>query len=105
MRYKQWDYKHKSYSIKLILLYFLIGIWSRDIRYKSNLPLTEINKILKNLESKKLIKAVKSVAVSSFLFSSKCLLYILLQLYFMILLFFKLFCDLKQLIKKRFFKI
>ncbi|KAL4681435.1 hypothetical protein H8959_006912 [Pygathrix nigripes] len=38
------------------------GIWSRDIRYKSNLPLTEINKILKNLESKKLIKAVKSVA-------------------------------------------
>ncbi|XP_036179411.1 DNA-directed RNA polymerase III subunit RPC6 isoform X7 [Myotis myotis] len=39
------------------------GIWSRDIRYKSNLPLTEINKILKNLESKKLIKAVKSVAV------------------------------------------
>ncbi|XP_017368157.1 DNA-directed RNA polymerase III subunit RPC6 isoform X1 [Cebus imitator] len=40
------------------------GIWSRDIRYKSNLPLTEINKILKNLESKKLIKAVKSVAAS-----------------------------------------
>ncbi|KAM9315773.1 DNA-directed RNA polymerase III subunit RPC6 isoform 1-T1 [Gastrophryne carolinensis] len=38
------------------------GIWSRDIRYKSNLPLTEINKILKNMESKKLIKAVKSVA-------------------------------------------
>ncbi|KFP87780.1 DNA-directed RNA polymerase III subunit RPC6, partial [Acanthisitta chloris] len=31
---------------------------------KPNLPLTEINKILKNLESKKLIKAVKSVAAS-----------------------------------------
>ncbi|XP_009080151.1 PREDICTED: DNA-directed RNA polymerase III subunit RPC6, partial [Acanthisitta chloris] len=31
---------------------------------RSNLPLTEINKILKNLESKKLIKAVKSVAAS-----------------------------------------
>ncbi|KAK7815804.1 hypothetical protein U0070_025264 [Myodes glareolus] len=46
------------------LSYFLTGIWSRDIRYKSNLPLTEINKILKNLESKKLIKAVKSVAAS-----------------------------------------
>uniref|UniRef100_A0A8V8TLI4 DNA-directed RNA polymerase III subunit RPC6 n=1 Tax=Homo sapiens TaxID=9606 RepID=A0A8V8TLI4_HUMAN len=42
----------------------ITGIWSRDIRYKSNLPLTEINKILKNLESKKLIKAVKSVAAS-----------------------------------------
>lgn len=41
------------------------GIWSRDIRFKSNLPLTEINKILKNLESKKIIKAVKSVAVSA----------------------------------------
>nr|XP_061791828.1 DNA-directed RNA polymerase III subunit RPC6-like isoform X2 [Nerophis lumbriciformis] len=41
------------------------GIWSRDIRFKSNLPLTEINKILKNLESKKLIKAVKSVAAES----------------------------------------
>ncbi|XP_060042319.1 DNA-directed RNA polymerase III subunit RPC6 isoform X3 [Erinaceus europaeus] len=40
-------------------------IWSRDIRYKSNLPLTEINKILKNLESKKLIKAVKSVAADT----------------------------------------
>uniref|UniRef100_A0A3B4AZX6 DNA-directed RNA polymerase III subunit RPC6 n=1 Tax=Periophthalmus magnuspinnatus TaxID=409849 RepID=A0A3B4AZX6_9GOBI len=40
------------------------GVRSRDIRFKSNLPLTEINKILKNLESKKLIKAVKSVAVS-----------------------------------------
>lgn len=45
-------------------LFVSAGIWSRDIRFKSNLPLTEINKILKNLESKKLIKAVKSVAVS-----------------------------------------
>ena len=77
MRYKQWEKKHKSYSIKLTLLYFLTGIWSRDIRYKSNLPLTEINKILKNLESKKLIKAVKSVAVSNSLFSSlECSLYV-----------------------------
>lgn len=40
------------------------GIWIRDIRFKSNLLLTQVNKILKNLESKKLIKAVKSVAVS-----------------------------------------
>ena len=77
MRYKQWEKKHTSYSVQLILLYFLIGIWSRDIRYKSNLPLTEINKILKNLESKKLIKAVKSVAVSNHLFSSpECSLYV-----------------------------
>ncbi|CAI9725220.1 DNA-directed RNA polymerase III subunit RPC6-like [Octopus vulgaris] len=40
------------------------GIWIRDIRYQSNLLLTQVNKILKNLESKKLIKAVKSVAAS-----------------------------------------
>ncbi|KAI0217572.1 DNA-directed RNA polymerase III subunit RPC6 [Lamellibrachia satsuma] len=40
------------------------GIWIRDIRYKCNLLLTEVNKILKNLESKKLIKAVKSVSAS-----------------------------------------
>ncbi|KAK3093269.1 hypothetical protein FSP39_013476 [Pinctada imbricata] len=40
------------------------GIWIRDIRYKCNLLLTQVNKILKNLESRKLIKAVKSVAAS-----------------------------------------
>ncbi|KAJ8309487.1 hypothetical protein KUTeg_014361 [Tegillarca granosa] len=40
------------------------GIWIRDIRFKCNLLLTQVNKILKNLESKKLIKAVKSVAAS-----------------------------------------
>lgn len=37
------------------------GIWIRDIRVKSNLIMTQLNKILKNLEAKKLIKAVKSV--------------------------------------------
>ncbi|CAK8692487.1 DNA-directed RNA polymerase III subunit RPC6-like [Clavelina lepadiformis] len=40
------------------------GIWTREIRYKCNLMLTEVNRILKTLESKKLIKAVKSVAAS-----------------------------------------
>ena len=40
------------------------GIWTREIRYKCNLMMTEVNKILKNLESKKIIKAVKSVAAS-----------------------------------------
>ena len=40
------------------------GIWIRDIRFKSNLMLTQLNKILKNLETKKFIKAVKSVAAS-----------------------------------------
>lgn len=40
------------------------GIWIRDIRVKSNLIMTQLNKILKNLENKRLIKAVKSVNVS-----------------------------------------
>lgn len=40
------------------------GIWIRDIRIQSNLNMTQLNKILKNLETKKLIKAVKSVNVS-----------------------------------------
>ncbi|VVC91530.1 unnamed protein product [Leptidea sinapis] len=37
------------------------GIWIRDIRNQSNLPITQLTKILKSLESKKIIKAVKSV--------------------------------------------
>lgn len=40
------------------------GIWIRDIRQKSNLQHHQINKVLKSLEGKKLIKSVKSVAVS-----------------------------------------
>ncbi|XP_038206651.1 probable DNA-directed RNA polymerase III subunit RPC6 [Zerene cesonia] len=40
------------------------GIWIRDIRNRSNLTMTQLPKILKNLESKKLIKAVKSVNAS-----------------------------------------
>lgn len=39
------------------------GIWIRDIRTKSNLNMTQLNKVLKNLENKKLIKSVKSVNV------------------------------------------
>lgn len=40
------------------------GIWIRDIRIKSNLMMMALNKILKSLETKKLIKAVKSVSAS-----------------------------------------
>ncbi|XP_055617362.1 probable DNA-directed RNA polymerase III subunit RPC6 [Toxorhynchites rutilus septentrionalis] len=40
------------------------GIWIRDIRVKSNLIMTQLNKVLKQLENKKLIKAVKSVNAS-----------------------------------------
>lgn len=41
------------------------GIWIRDIRFKSNLNPTILTKVLKSLETKKRIKAVKSVAVST----------------------------------------
>ena len=37
------------------------GVWIRDIRAKSNLTQTQLNKVLKNLETKSLIKSVKSV--------------------------------------------
>lgn len=40
------------------------GVLVKDIRTKSNLNITQLNKIFKNLESKKLIKGVKSVNVS-----------------------------------------
>ncbi|KAL4717932.1 hypothetical protein ACJJTC_001350 [Scirpophaga incertulas] len=40
------------------------GIWIRDIRVRSNLANTQLTKVLKNLESKKLIKAVKCVNAS-----------------------------------------
>lgn len=38
------------------------GIWIRDIRFKSNLNQISLNKILKSLENKKIIKSIKSVA-------------------------------------------
>jgi DNA-directed RNA polymerase III subunit RPC6 len=41
-----------------------VGIWMRDIRMKTKLSQTILNKTLKSLESKKLIKAVKSVHAS-----------------------------------------
>ncbi|CAG9821552.1 unnamed protein product [Phaedon cochleariae] len=40
------------------------GIWIRDIRFASNLNMTQLNKVLKSLETKKIIKAVKSVSAS-----------------------------------------
>lgn len=46
------------------ILLSIPGIWIRDIRIQSNLGLTQVNKVLKVLESKKLIKAVKSVQAS-----------------------------------------
>jgi DNA-directed RNA polymerase III subunit RPC6 len=40
------------------------GVWLRDIRQASNLPMTQVTKLLKVLEGKKIVKAIKSVSVS-----------------------------------------
>ena len=40
------------------------GIWTKDIRYKSNIPAIYLNKILKQMENKRLVKTVKSVSAS-----------------------------------------
>ena len=41
------------------------GIWTRDLKARTNLHQTVITKVLRSLESKKLIKAVKSVKNST----------------------------------------
>lgn len=40
------------------------GVWNREIRNQTRLPMSQMAKILKNLETRKLIKAVKSVTAS-----------------------------------------
>lgn len=40
------------------------GIWVRDIRNSSNLPQAMLNKVLKSLESRKLVKSVKAVGAA-----------------------------------------
>lgn len=37
------------------------GIWTRDIKMKTNLGQPQVNKIIKTLEGRTLIKAVKNV--------------------------------------------
>lgn len=59
--------KTKGFEMEERLVYQIIedsgnkGIWNRDIRFKSNLVQTKIMKILRTLESKKLVKSVQSV--------------------------------------------
>ena len=36
------------------------GIWTRDIRFNANLPMPKLQKILKTLETRHLVKLVKS---------------------------------------------
>lgn len=39
----------------------VIGIWIKDIKFKSNMHIQLVNSSIKNLEKKNLIKAIKSV--------------------------------------------
>lgn len=61
---------HSNISIEERAVYRVVesagskGIWNREIRNQTKLPLNQMSKVLKNLETKKLIKAVKSVTAS-----------------------------------------
>lgn len=39
-----------------------IGLWTKDMKMRTNLPQPHITKILKTLENRKLVKSVKSVS-------------------------------------------
>mmetsp|Transcript_41328 Transcript_41328/g.67012 ORF Transcript_41328/g.67012 Transcript_41328/m.67012 type:complete len:290 (-) Transcript_41328:628-1497(-) len=60
--------KFQGLGVEEMLIYQLIqgagnmGIWTKDLRYRSNLQHTQVTKVLKTLETRKLIKAVKPVA-------------------------------------------
>jgi DNA-directed RNA polymerase III subunit RPC6 len=42
---------------------WLTGIWTADLKKRTNLQQPQVNKALKNLESRSLVKAVKTVTV------------------------------------------
>ena len=59
--------KFKGLSSDELLVYQIIksahnmGIWTRDLKVRSNLQQPQVVKVLKVLEGRKLIKAIKSV--------------------------------------------
>mmetsp|Transcript_13338 Transcript_13338/g.49900 ORF Transcript_13338/g.49900 Transcript_13338/m.49900 type:complete len:305 (+) Transcript_13338:325-1239(+) len=63
--------KFKGLASEDLLVYQIIqqsgntGIWTKELKQKSNLPQTQISKIFKSLEARKLIKAVKHVALQN----------------------------------------
>ncbi len=44
---------------------FPAGIWTKDLKYRTNLQQLQITKILKTLEQRSLVKAVKSASNAS----------------------------------------
>lgn len=59
--------KFKGLGSEEMLVYQIIqqsanaGIWTKDLKYKSNLQQPQVAKVLKALESRKLVKSIKSV--------------------------------------------
>ena len=60
--------KFRGLASEDLLVYQIIqqsgnsGIWTKELKQRSNLPQAQITKIFKSLEARKLIKAVKSVS-------------------------------------------
>lgn len=59
--------RFRNLSAEELMLYQVIktagntGLWTKDMKFKTNLPQPHITKILKTLENRKLVKSVKSV--------------------------------------------
>lgn len=48
---------------KVLMFVWLVGMWTADLKKRTNLQQPQVNKALKNLESRSLVKAVKTVTV------------------------------------------
>lgn len=51
------------------------GVWIRDIRKECNLLRKQLEKTLRSLENKKLIKSIKTVSVSFFMYNFRLILF------------------------------
>jgi predicted transcriptional regulator len=50
------------------------GIWTADLKKRTNLQQLQVNKALKNLESRSLVKPVKTVSVIPFFYHCRLLI-------------------------------
>ena len=50
-----------SVSCTTCPLLHIVGLWTKDMKHKTNLQQAQVTKILKQLESRKLVKAIKPV--------------------------------------------
>jgi DNA-directed RNA polymerase III subunit RPC6 len=57
-----------------VSLWGCIGIWTADLKKRTNLQQLQVNKALKNLESRSLVKPVKTVSVIPFFYHCRLLI-------------------------------